>query len=125
MGWRGLRLVISELKDGSNLNSACTDCHRGNNVFNIAPDDTTWARVLRRTMAGSQPGTFTTQVEASSEERDGRPRYIPLTTNPPRPGWQNTYMGSCGGCHEQPTVPNMPMMPPACASAPGGCYRSP
>jgi hypothetical protein len=126
MGWRGQRLVVSQLKDGTNLNSACTDCHRGNNVFNISPDDTTWARVLRRTMAGSQPGTFTTRVESSTDHRDGRPRYIPLTTVPARAGWENTYVGRCGSCHEASPLTRQPSMPPGCATSstnPSRCYR--
>lgn len=124
IGWSGQRLVISQLQDGSNLDSPCTGCHRGNNVYLIAPDDTTWARVLRRSMAGPTPGTFTTRVEASSDTRGGGPRYIPITTLPERPGWENTYVGYCGGCHEAPASGfTRPSMPPACAGAPGGCYR--
>lgn len=125
MGWRGLRLVISELMDGSNLGSPCPQCHIGPNVYLIAPDDTTWARVLRRDMAGVQHGTFTTQVESSSDERDGRPRYVPLSRMPAEPGWENRYEGTCGGCHEMPAISNVPMMPPECALSADGCYRSP
>jgi hypothetical protein len=128
IGWRGQRLVISQLKDGSNLNAPCTDCHRGDNVYNIAPDDPTWAKLLRGPMSGPRPGTFTTRVESSTDNTGGRPRYVPLTTMPARPGWQNTYTTpSCGGCHERPAPINVPPMPPACAT--GGnaanCYGTP
>lgn len=95
IGWRGQRLVISELKDGSNLNSACTGCHRG---------------------------------ESSTDNTGGRPRYVPLTTMPARPGWQNTYTTpSCGGCHERPAPITVPPMPPACATGgnPANCYGTP
>ncbi|MGB4069654.1 MAG: hypothetical protein WBK08_16630, partial [Nitrospira sp.] len=41
----------------------CTDCHRGNNAFLYAPDDSTWATVLR---PKQRRQTFTTRVEQSS-----------------------------------------------------------
>lgn len=129
LGWRGRRLVISELKDGSNLDSACTGCHRGNNVFLISPDDPTWARVLRGPLNGVSTGTFTTRVEGSTDNTGGHPRYIPITTAPPRAGWQNQFQaGGCStSCHEAPTVSGSLRMPPLCAtgSDPSTCYGTP
>jgi hypothetical protein len=75
LGWSGQRLVISELKDGSNLNSACTQCHRGNNVFLMSPDDPTWAKLLRGSLSDPSTGTFTTQVESSSDNQGGHAVY--------------------------------------------------
>ncbi|MBX3304302.1 MAG: hypothetical protein KF693_18985 [Nitrospira sp.] len=85
---------------------ACTECHRGNNAFLYAPDDPTWATVLRP----DQPRqTFTTRVEQSSHQGQltfgattiTYPRFIPiggtsmLLTNPPPTG-----PGCSGSCHE-------------------------
>lgn len=84
----------------------CTECHRGNNAFLYAPDDPTWAKVLRPTHP--RP-TFTTRVEQSSHQGQltfgtvtiTYPRYIPvggtstILTNPLPAG------PSCSGsCHE-------------------------
>ena len=84
----------------------CTECHRGNNAFLYAPDDPTWATVLRP--AHPRP-TFTTRVEQSSHQGQltfgtvtvTYPRYIPIggssvtLTNPLPAG------PSCSGsCHE-------------------------
>jgi hypothetical protein len=135
IGWRGLRLVISDLRDGSDLNENCTGCHRGNNVFLISPDDPTWAKLMRGPLSGPLTGTFTTQVETSSDNQGGHPRYIPVSTTPPRPGWTNPFAagGCAGACHELP--PNFIvqqanliglLMPPNCAlpstTDPTGCY---
>ncbi len=119
LGWRGRTLVISELKNGSNLNRPCTSCHRGNNVFNISPDDPTWARVLRDVPRAT---TFTTQLTSSPDSYNGRPRYVPYTAATPRSGWTNPRPPSdaCGGCHEfHPGVGFSPPapMPPACAGS--------
>jgi len=84
----------------------CTECHRGNNAFLYAPDDPTWATVLRP--AQPRP-TFTTRVEQSAHQGQltfgsvtvTYPRYIPIggsavdLTNPLPTG------PSCSGsCHE-------------------------
>lgn len=122
LGWRGLTLRIAELRDGSNLASSCTGCHRGNNVFLMTPDDPVWARLMRTGLIGGT-GTFTTVVTNSSDWRDGHPRYVPVTGLVPRAGWVNTYLapGCAGGCHETPSVvPRPGTMPPACGGA--GCY---
>jgi hypothetical protein len=134
IGWKGKKLVISELVDGSNLSQNCTDCHRGNNVFLVSPDDATWGKVLRGPLNGTRTLTFTTQVESSTDNTGGHPRYIPITKTPPRSGWVNTFSaGTCAGsCHEQPVVGDRemnipPMQPagPACAATATGCYGTP
>lgn len=133
LGWKNQTLRISDLADGSNLTGVtgiCTDCHRGNNVFLISPDDPTWEKVLRGPLVTNPGSTFTTQVEASSDNRGGHPRYVPIT----QPGWANTFTagGCAGACHENP--PKVPgndfatpsPMPPVCAA--GGvenCYGHP
>ena len=128
LGWSGMTLVISNLKDGSNLESACTDCHHGNNVYLISPDDPTWAKVLRGPLDGPSTGTFTTRVEASTDNAGGHPRYIPVSG---QDGWLNTFSsatGSCTTCHEQPRVGAVSAMPPACAGSPpdpSRCYGTP
>ncbi len=145
LGWSGQTLRISQLADGSNLSGAtgvCPQCHRGDNVFLISPDDPTWRKVLTGTL--SNPSTsplgpnFTTRVEASSDMTGGHPRYIPITTLPTRPGWDNTFQaGACAGsCHEQPNAgitanlnhPSQAIpqpMPPNCATSgvANNCYN--
>jgi hypothetical protein len=84
----------------------CTECHRGNNAFLYAPDDPTWATVLR---SEHPRPTFTTRVEQSSHQ--GKltfgattityPRFIPIggasmALNNPLP----TAPGCSGSCHE-------------------------
>jgi hypothetical protein len=84
----------------------CTECHRGNNAFLYAPDDPTWATVLRPEQA--RP-TFTTRVEQSSHHGQltfGKttityPRFIPISgqsvaLSNPLP----TAPGCSGSCHE-------------------------
>ena len=85
---------------------ACTECHRGNNAFLYAPDDPTWATVLRP--EPPRP-TFTTRVEQSPHQGQlifgsttiTYPRFIPIggksmTLNNPLP----TTLGCSGSCHE-------------------------
>ncbi|OQW30911.1 MAG: hypothetical protein A4E19_09200 [Nitrospira sp. SG-bin1] len=84
----------------------CTECHRGNNAFLYAPDDPTWATLLRPEHA--RP-TFTTRVEQSSHYGHltfgattiTYPRFIPIggksmVLNNPLP----TTTGCSGSCHE-------------------------
>ncbi len=84
----------------------CTECHRGNNAFLYAPDDPTWATVLRPELV--RP-TFTTRVEQSSHHGHltfGQttityPRFIPIggksvALSNPLP----TTTGCSGSCHE-------------------------
>jgi len=84
----------------------CTECHRGSNAFLVAPDDATWATVLRP--AQPRP-TFTMLVERSTQPvqstSDGvtitTPRFTPVggksvaMSNPPP-----TIPGCSGVCHE-------------------------
>ncbi|EHR72829.1 hypothetical protein BurJ1DRAFT_4029 [Burkholderiales bacterium JOSHI_001] len=126
LDWRTQTLRIAELKNGSNLAENCTNCHRGNNVFQLAPDDSTWAKLLRP-MPGTVGPTLTLRVESSSDNRGGRPRYFPVTGLFGRAGWENVYNSSttCSSCHERPAAAvesmNLPPMPPACAALVGGC----
>ena len=84
----------------------CTDCHRGNNAFLYAPDDPTWATVLRPERA--RP-TFTTRVDQPPHHRpltvdqttNSYPRFVPIggrsmVLNNPLP----TTTGCSGSCHE-------------------------
>ena len=86
--------------------AACTECHRGNNAFLYAPDDPTWATVLRPEHPRS---TFTTRVEQSTHQGHATfgsttityPRFIPvggksmILDNP-----LSTTTGCSGSCHE-------------------------
>jgi hypothetical protein len=85
---------------------ACTECHRGNNAFLVAPDDPTWASVIRP--EHPRP-TFTTRVEQSIQQGPlafgpataTYPRFVPIggkavaLTNP-----LPTITGCSGACHE-------------------------
>lgn len=84
----------------------CTECHRGNNAFLVAPDDPTWATVLRPEQV--RPA-FTTRVEQSLDHGQltfgattfTYPRFIPIggksmALNNPLP----TTTGCSGSCHE-------------------------
>ncbi|MEO8435078.1 MAG: hypothetical protein ABI596_09300 [Pyrinomonadaceae bacterium] len=140
LGWRDRTLVIADLKDGSNLDQPCTQCHHGNNVYLMAPDDATWGKVLRGPLSGTRTGTFTTRLEASSDNQGGRARYIPITLPGGRPGWENNYSpvaGFCASCHEFPALSPIGVpgsgtlrMPPECATGPpddraAPCYGTP
>jgi mono/diheme cytochrome c family protein len=85
---------------------SCTECHRGNNAFLYAPDDSTWATLLRP--EHPRP-TFTTRVEQSSQQgkltfgtaMTTYPRFIPIggkamALNNPLP----SSPGCSGSCHE-------------------------
>lgn len=132
IGWRGRTLRIADLKDGTNLEMACTGCHHGSNVFRLAPDDPTWAFVMRD-RAATGP-SFTVRIDegvAIDEAAGGRTRYIPVTTVDPAetPRWTNEHRpdpsAGCQTCHEYRLGdPYVPRMPPRCAEARGveGCY---
>lgn len=124
IGWEGTRLTIAELQDGNELQENCTNCHRGNNVFLISPDDSTWATVLRGPLVTTLGSTFTTRVERSEDMKDGHPRYTPLSS---QTTWANTFRAGtsgCAQCHELPDLGfgpgkvngQFPPMPPACAN---------
>jgi len=137
MDWASQTLKISELKDASNLtepgSGRCTDCHRGENVFLVAPDDPTWTKVMRGPLVTTPGSKFTVRVEASPDVAGGHPRYVPVTYPTNRPDWVNTFSeGGCGGsCHERADdfqargIPVTPPMPAACATGgdPANCYR--
>ena len=140
LDWTSQRLRIAQLKDASNLtepgSGVCTDCHRGNNAFLIAPDDPTWAKVLRGPLVTDPGSTFTTRVERSIEMLNGHARYIPVTYPANRPDWVNSVSntGCAGTCHESPVLPlpSLPTlaMPPLCSQTAGGgmpdeekCYK--
>jgi hypothetical protein len=118
LDWTTQRLRISQLKDGSNLteqgSGKCPDCHRGNNVFLLAPDDPTWAKVLRGPLVTSPGSTFTTRVERSIETQNGHPRYVPVTYPANRPDWVNAIStAGCGSaCHENPVLGFVSKAPP-------------
>jgi hypothetical protein len=130
LDWSTETLKISELKDASNLtepgSGVCTDCHRGDNVFLMSPDDPTWAKVMRGALVTSAGSTFTTRVLASSDNSGGHPRYVPVTYPANRPTWVNPFQaGGCAGtCHEDAadfqsrdgTIPDSPPMPAGCAT---------
>ena len=85
------------------------------------------APVLRGPLATTPASTFTTRVEASTDNPGGHPRYVPMAAN--RPGWTNVFQagGCAGACHENPSLgfSSTPAMPPVCAA--GGdvenCYH--
>jgi len=117
--WTGQTLVVAQLAGGDVLRENCTNCHHGNNVFLISPDDPTWAKLLRGPLTGPNAGNFTTGVEASSDNQGG-PRYVPVSG---QIGWSNTFTpGGCSGaCHEIPTVRTPTPMPPNCGT---NCYAA-
>lgn len=127
-------LKIREMQDATELSENCTSCHRGNNVFNISPDDPTWCRLLRGGQAGSgcsalsgpNASNFTTEVDPGvlplSVPGTMPPvlhsRYTPLSGSPARPGWANITAPGCGGaCHLGPDGAfSAPTMPPSCGA---------
>lgn len=137
VAWAGTPLVLKKLQDGTMLALNCTGCHRGNNVYLVAPDDPTWCRLLRggkpgiscAAPSGPNAGNLTLEVEGSVNliHQPGtsldHSSYVPMTGTPPRPGWTNTATASpaCGGlCHLNSTGGfTPPSMPPACGTR---CY---
>lgn len=135
ISWPGATLEIKKLKDASNIteqdSGACPDCHRGDNVFLISPDATTWSGILK-----NSSGTFTTRLEATARAGEPFARYAPITSavGPGRPEdvWNNVppTAGSANcasACHSNPSrgFANMPPMPPSCAAGGAGvegCY---
>ena len=127
-------LVIRNLQDGRTLDEGapCTECHTGNNVFLMSPDDPTWAKLMRGPLTGPQPSprTFTTVVEPQTDSPGG-PRFTPIA----HASWVNPPLtAGCGGaCHAGPNaevqsrwavIPpdQRSRMPPLCAT--GGNYRN-
>ncbi|QIG51580.1 hypothetical protein G5V57_30035 [Nordella sp. HKS 07] len=135
--WASATMHINQLEDGSDLVETCPSCHKGNNVYLMAPDDPTWCRLLR----GGQIGVSCTAPDGANAanltlELDGNinpipqpmtstvhSSYRPMSGTPPRGGWSNSAMTnpSCGGqCHLNSVGSfTVPMMPPACGM---DCY---
>lgn len=139
IGWANMTVRIADLQDADNLRENCTECHTGNNVYVVMPDDPTWGKLLRRNMVGTDHGNFTLRVKnstnSSSPAGSGSPfRYTPISS---QAAWANTVNqpGCANGCHEGANAEvtrryNLlsapPTMPPGCAS--GGvarCYVDP
>jgi len=126
--WGTETLVIRELQDGSDLAENCTGCHKGNNVFLLAPDDPTWCRLLRGQTSsacaqidGTDIANFTLAVEANVNPVNVpntsifHSRYTPISGTPARTGWQNNETIGCGGvCHLGGGAVTPPPMPPTC-----------
>lgn len=120
--WRTTTLRTRDMETADTLKERCMDCHSGTNAFNIAPDDATWARVIRPANRTVTPGlTFTTNLT-------GAVRHDAISSNT---GWTNRTKSnpnaSCSGCHEDAPVsfgPPPGMLPngPACIGS-GGCYQ--
>lgn len=131
--WATGTMRLDEIENATTLDENCTDCHQGNNVFNVAPDDPTWCRLLRgatspdcAVMDGPHAANFTLQVDAGVNPVVvpgvnpplSHPSYRPLTGTPARPAWVNNPTPSCGAsCHLSPGISPTPAelsMPPAC-----------
>jgi len=131
---------LRDLQDGAVLAETCPECHKGNNVFLLSPDDPTWCKLMRGGQPGAgcvamagNPGTFTLKVEGAVDQIPepgavpafNHSRYIPISTTPPRAGWVNGAQPGCAGdCHLDPpnkvaNEPNAPGMPPNCGA---NCY---
>lgn len=126
-------MVIRDLQDGRTLaeGAPCTECHTGNNVYLMSPDDPTWRKIIKGPMSGPRPGTFTTIVEPQTDSPGG-PRYTPIA----HASWVNPPLaaGCSGVCHGAPSASvqtmyfnlpaaQRPAMPPACRN-PGNNYRN-
>jgi hypothetical protein len=122
-------MVIRNLQDGRTLdvNAPCTECHTGNNVFLMSPDDETWAKLMRGPLTS---GNFSTIFEPQANTVAGGPRYTPIA----HASWVNPALtiGCAGACHASPSAAvqarwsglppaQRPPMPPLCA---GGDFRN-
>lgn len=132
----GVTMPINRLMSRTEL-PACSDCHLGNNVYLVAPDDAAWCKLLRGgaagavcgTMDGANAGNFTLQVEGNVRQvnagglQQSRFQWV----NPGMAGadWNNQAGAGCGGaCHlagnasfvnrfpPNPPVPNPPVPAP-------------
>jgi hypothetical protein len=123
-------MVIRDLQDGRTLavSEPCTECHTGNNVFLMSPDDPTWAKLMRGPLTA---GNFSTTFEPQADTAANGARYTPIA----HPTWVNPPLttGCAGTCHATPSqsirtrwsglpAGQKPPMPPACAS--GGNFRN-
>ena len=128
IAWRDEPMRIRELADANEL-ANCTNCHQGNNVFILSPDDPTWCRLMRggAMNAGCNPvnaangQNFTLQVEQPingvpvPNTSVVHPRYVPISSQ----GWSNSATLGCGAtCHLNASGPPSPTpMPPMCGTA--------
>jgi hypothetical protein len=136
IAWASNTLVIRNLQDGTMLAENCTGCHKGNNVYLLAPDDPVWCRLLRggpgagcSAPSGASAANLSLEVEGAvnliHQPRTSmqHTRYFPMTGTPSRPGWTNSAATSpgCGGiCHLDSVGGfSTPTMPPACGTR---CY---
>lgn len=122
INWRTATMDINNMQDGDSLTENCTNCHRGNNVFLISPDNATWKKIIKQSQSVANAGVnFTTRIENAAIAR-----YIPVSN---QPTWSNPSSTQCVGCHEKPGLgfPTIPSpMPPACSTAfgdPTNCYN--
>ena len=125
-------MVIRDLQDGRTLDemAPCTECHTGNNVFLMLPDDPAWRKLLRGPLNGAHPANFSTIFEPQANTVGGSPRYTPIA----HASWVNPPLttGCSGPCHGAPSaaivtkyfaLPSPPPMPPACRN-PGNNFRN-
>lgn len=136
----GETMPINQLRSRTSL-APCSDCHTGNNVFLVAPDDAAWCKVMRGgaqgaicgTMDGPNSGNFTLQVEGAVRQVNAggvmQSRFQWVDPGPVGGNWNNQAGPGCGGaCHlggdlnlvnraanRQPPVPTQ-RMPPACGT---------
>lgn len=122
LNWNTSTLNVNNLQDGDSLAENCTNCHRGNNVFLISPDNATWKKVIKQWQSTVNAGAnFSTRIENAAISR-----YIPISS---QSGWANPSAPSCIGCHERPAVgfgTTPSPMPPNCRTSnsdPAGCYN--
>lgn len=120
--WASQTLDLNNMQDGDVLAENCTQCHRGNNVFLISPDNNTWKKVIKQSQSVANAGAnFTTRIENTAVAR-----YLPVSS---QPGWTNPSAAQCIGCHERPSVgfSTLPSpMPPTCRTSntdPSNCYN--
>jgi hypothetical protein len=143
LGWsNGSRLRMNELQDATMLKQNCTDCHQGNNVFLVLPDDPTWCKLLRRgnhsdacpVPAGANVQNLTLKTDDFPSPVLGgkahRVIYSPISSPERAATWTNSTAtdGCMRGCHLNAQIGfSAPAnsMPPACSrgnQGVAGCY---
>jgi hypothetical protein len=128
--WASQTLRLTDMQDGTDLAGNCTNCHSGNNVFLVSPDDPTWCRLMRggktdecSAMNGANKHNFTLQVDDGVNRlwdlSSGKwhSRYTPLSGFPARTEWKNETRAGCGGaCHLNGEISFSLQMQPNCGS---------